>query len=435
MDNREIDSTLPHVVIVGGGFGGLQTALGLARAPVRITLVDRTNHHLFQPLLYQVATAGLSPGDITAPIRHILRTQQNVEVLMAEVTGVDTAKRLVCMNDLSFPYDYLVVASGSQHSYFGHDEWEKFAPSLKTIADTTAIRRQILMAFEKAEMAGASRSPSDDAPATAPTFVLVGAGPTGVEMAGAIAELSHRALAHDFRYIDPRQAKIILVEAAPRILGMFPEHLAHKAQAALERLGVEVRTGKPVEAVDGDGIVVGGERISSHNVLWTAGVKASPAAKWLGIQPDEKGRVKVGGDLAVPSCDNVFVIGDTAAFEQDGKPLPALAPVAMQQGRHVARTIESRVAGKTSPGPFRYVDKGTLSTVGRSFAIFDLGPLQFSGFFAWILWLVVHIFFLIGFRNRVIVLFQWAWAYFTFQRAVRLIPPEPAREEGSKSAP
>ncbi|MDQ2733223.1 MAG: NAD(P)/FAD-dependent oxidoreductase [Armatimonadota bacterium] len=429
MDTCKTDVALPHIVIVGGGFGGLQAALGLARAPVKITLVDRTNHHLFQPLLYQVATAGLSPGDITAPIRHILRFQQNVEVLMAEVTGIDTAARLVRMNDLSIPYDYLVLATGSQHSYFGHEEWGRFAPGLKTIADTTDIRRKILMSFEQAELEGASRDLSNGEPVEPPTFVLVGAGPTGVEMAGAIAELAHRALADDFRYINPKEARIILVEAAPRILGMFPERLARKAEAALERLGVEVRTGKAVELVDSEGIIVGGERIRSRQVLWTAGVKASPAAQWLGVQPDRAGRVTVGADLAVPSHENVYVIGDSAALQQDGKPLPALASVAMQQGRYVAGVLRSRVSEKPAPPPFRYLDKGSLATVGRSFAIFHLGPIQLSGFLAWILWLMVHIVFLIGFRNRVIVLFQWGWAYFTFQRAVRLIPPEPAREK------
>lgn len=408
--------TLPRVVIVGAGFGGLQAALALEDAPVQLTVIDRTNHHLFQPLLYQVATAGLSPADIAAPIRHVLSRSRSTEVLMAEVIGVDTARRCVLLSDREVPYDYLVLATGSHYNYFGHPEWQQHAPCLKSLADATSIRRDVLLAFEAAEL-----EPDPEERRALTTLVLVGAGPTGVEMAGALAELAHRALADEFRHVDPRTARIILLEAAPRILLQFPESLADNARRMLERMGVEVRSGAAVESVDADGVVIAGERIRSRNVIWTAGVLASPAGQWLGADVDRSGRVRVASDLSVPGHPETFVIGDSAYLEQDGKQLPGLAPVAMQQGRYVAGLIHARVSGSAAAAPFHYVDKGNLATVGRSYAILALGKLQLSGFIAWVLWLVVHIYYLIGFRNRLIVMFQWAWAYFTAQRAVRLI--------------
>ncbi|WP_081838826.1 NAD(P)/FAD-dependent oxidoreductase [Thermogemmatispora carboxidivorans] len=409
---------LPHVVIVGGGFGGLQAARALGKAPVRVTVIDRTNHHLFQPLLYQVATAALSPADISAPIRHVLRHNKNTRVLLAEVTGVDTVGRRVLLDERgerSIPYDYLIIATGAGQNYFGHREWARYAPGLKTLEDATRLRRQILLAFEAAEMES-----DPDRQRALLTFVLVGAGPTGVEMAGAIAELAHKALASDFRTINPHSARIILVEAAPRILLSFPPELAEKARRALNRLGVEVRTSAPVEAVDENGVVIGGEYLPAKTIIWTAGVEASPAGRWLQAEVDRAGRVKVNPDLSVPGHPEIFVIGDTAHLEEKGQPLPGLAPVAMQEGRYVARAILQRLAGQ-EPAPFHYVNKGNLATVGRAWGLLQIGRLRLTGFLAWILWLTVHIFYLIGFRNRVLVLFQWAWAYLTFQRGARLI--------------
>lgn len=414
--NEQLPVTKPHVVIIGAGFGGIRVARALANAPVQITVIDRNNHHLFQPLLYQVATAGLSPADISAPIRHILRKQQNTTVLMAEVTGVDLQQQLVVMPERTIPYDYLVVATGARHSYFGHDEWEPYAPGLKSIVNATSIRRKILMAFEQAEM-----ETDPERHKGLLTFVLVGAGPTGVEMAGAIAELAHKALATDFRNIDPTSARIILVEALPRILPAFPESLAKKAEKALHRLGVEVRTNSPVENADDDGVIIGGERLATHTVIWTAGVAASPAGKWLNAEVDRAGRAKVLSDLSLPDFPTVFVIGDTACVMQNGKPLPGIAPVAMQEGNYVASVIEHRVSGTGLVKPFHYRNKGNLATIGRSYGIADLGWVRFGGFLGWLFWLAVHIFFLIGFRNRIIVMFQWAWAYLTFQRGARLI--------------
>lgn len=419
--NEPVDGRVgkPHVVIIGAGFGGIQAAHALRNAPVEVTVIDRNNHHLFQPLLYQVATAGLSPADISAPVRHILRKQHNTHVLMAEVSGIDTQEQLVLMPDRSLHYDYLIVATGAHHSYFGHDEWEAFAPGLKTIVDATSLRRRVLLAFEEAEM---ERDPGRLE--ALQTFVLVGAGPTGVEMAGAIAELAHKALASDFRNIDPTSARIILVEAAPRILLNFPESLAKKAQKALNRLGVEVRTNAPVQDINQDGVLIDGTFVPAKTVIWTAGVAASPAGKWLAAEVDRAGRVKVQSDLTLPGHPNVFVVGDTASLMQDGKPLPGVAPVAMQQGRYAAHVIAERVANRQpakETKPFHYRNKGNLATVGRSSGIADLGWLRFSGFPGWIFWLAVHIFFLIGFRNRLMVMFQWAWAYITFQRGARLI--------------
>jgi NADH dehydrogenase len=411
------------VVIVGAGFGGLTAARQLGRAPVAVTLIDRSNHHLFQPLLYQVATAGLSPADIAVPIRHVVRRQANTLVIMQDVAGVDAAGRRVFLTGGEVPYDYLLLATGARYNYFGHDGWERFAPALKSIADATGIRRKILLAFEMAELATDPRRRE-----ALLTFVIVGGGPTGVELAGAIAELARAALASDFRRIRPDMTRIVLLEASVRILSSFPETLAARAAGALRGLGVEVRTGVAVESVDEAGVVAAGGRIDAGTVLWAAGVMASPAGKWLGAETDRAGRVKVRPDLSVPDHPEVFVIGDAACcLAGDGRQLPGIAPVAMQQGRYVARLIRRRVAGAVDPGPFVYRDKGNLATVGRSFAIVDLGRVRLSGFPGWVTWLVVHIYYLIGFRNRLLVMLQWAWAYLTFQRGARLIvaPEDP----------
>ncbi|QBD82184.1 NAD(P)/FAD-dependent oxidoreductase [Ktedonosporobacter rubrisoli] len=419
--------SIPRVVIIGAGFGGIRAARALHNAPVQVTVIDRNNHHLFQPLLYQVATAGLSPADISAPIRGILKKQKNTEVVMAEVTGVDLEQRQVLTQKRELPYDYLVVATGASHSYFGHNEWAPYAPGLKSIVDATALRRKILLAFEAAEMAQ-----DEEQRRNLLTFVLVGGGPTGVEMAGAIAELAHKALVSDFRHIDPASARILLVEALPRILPAFPEKLSKKAQQALEHLGVEVCTNSPVEQIDEDGVVIGGQRLVTRNVIWTAGVAASPAGKWLNAEVDRAGRVKVDADLSLPGHPEVFVVGDTASCMQDDKPLPGVAPVAMQEGTYVAEVIAQRVAGKEQPRAFRYKNKGNLATIGRSYGIADVGKLRFGGFIGWIFWWAVHIFFLIGFRNRFLVMFQWAWAYFTYQRGARLITFDPAALQKQK---
>ncbi|MFI5273282.1 MAG: NAD(P)/FAD-dependent oxidoreductase [Ktedonobacterales bacterium] len=413
----------PRVVIVGGGFGGLRAARALRHAPVRITLIDRRNHHLFQPLLYQVATAALSPGDISAPIRHVLHGQENADILLAEVTGVDVVRREVEIHDLAgdndraVPYDYLVLATGADQSYFGHDEWAAFAPGLKSIEDATGIRRKVLLAFETAE------DVIEHDPQSAQeylTFVVVGAGPTGIEMAGELAEVARKALVRDFRHINPASARIVLVEAAPHILAAYPESLSRKGTAKLRRLGVEVRTSAPVRQVDAHGVVVDGERIAARTVIWAAGVRASSAAEWIGAEADRAGRVIVTPELTVPGHPEIFVIGDTAHATWRGRQLPALAPVALQQGHYVARAIQTRLRGR-SPQPFAYFDKGTLSTVGRLYALADIRGLRVAGFFAWMLWVGVHIFFLVGFRNRFVVMFQWAWAYVTYQRGARLI--------------
>lgn len=412
---------LPHVVIVGAGFGGLQAARALGKAPLHVTVIDRQNHHLFQPLLYWVATAGLSPADITSPIRWVLKRQQNTEVVMAEVTGVDVENRRVLIGEHSIPYDYLVLATGAHDNYFGHPEWERNAPGLKSITDATSIRRRILLSFETAEAEATEGENDPQKIRKLLTFALVGAGPTGVEMAGAIAELAHKALVSDFRHIDTRQARIVLIEAAPRILAAFPESLAHKTERKLKRLGVEVSTGKAVTQVDESGVTLDGEHIPAHTVIWSAGVSASPAGKWLGVEVDRAGRVKVAADLSVPHHPEIFVIGDTASAMQEGKPLPGVAPVAMQAGRYVASVIKRRTEGKQPPPPFHFRNKGNLATVGRSYAIVELGKLRMAGLIAWAIWLVVHIYYLIGFRNRVVALFQWAWTYFTYSRGARLI--------------
>lgn len=409
---------LPHVVVIGAGFGGLRAAKALKRSPVTITVIDKRNHHLFQPLLYQVATANLSPADIAYPVRSVLRGQDNAEVVMAEVSAVDLSARTVTAGERTIPYDYLVVATGARHSYFNHPEWEEFAPGLKTLGDATHVRSQILKAFEQAEMA-------EDMSLRAGflTFVIVGGGPTGVEMAGAIAELAHRALGRDFRRIDPTSTRVLLVEAGPRVLASFPESLSAKAAKALEKLGVDVRVGARVTEVTAHGVRVGEEWISSANIIWAAGVIASPAGKWFGAKTDGVGRVEVDAFLNLPNHPEVYVIGDTALVkDENGAQLPGVAPVAMQEGIYVAKRLNALVRGEKPVEPFKYWNKGNLATIGRSSAVADFGAgIRLGGLVAWAAWLVVHIYYLIGFRNRLLVLIQWAWAYVTFQRGARLI--------------
>jgi NADH:quinone reductase (non-electrogenic) len=404
-----------RVVIVGAGFGGLSAAKGLARAHVDVTVVDRHNYHLFQPLLYQVATAALSPGDIAGPIRGVLRRQRNVSVILAKVSGVDVARREVVAEGRRIPYDDLIIATGAEHAYFGND-WASFAPGLKTIDDATYLRRRILLAFERAET-----EPDAAEQRRLLNFVVVGGGPTGVEMAGAIAELAKRALASDFRSIDPRSARIILLEAGPRLLPSFDATLSEKAKASLEQLGVEVRLASGVTDCDCASVSVGQERIETRTIIWAAGVQASPAAEWLGVESDRAGRVNVQADLSVPGHPNIFVIGDAAcAIGADGQPLPGVAPVAKQQGQYVARLLIARAEGKTLP-PFRYRDFGSLATIGRKRAVAQLGAFKISGLAAWLLWSGAHIYFLIGFRNRLAVALHWLWNYITWQRGTRLI--------------
>ncbi len=408
-----------RVVIVGAGFGGLSAARTLRNVPVQVTVVDRRNHHLFQPLLYQVATAALSPGDIAYPIRSILRGQQNAVVLLADAVAVDAASHEVVLTDGRIGYDFLILATGARHSYFGHVEWETRAPGLKDLEDALEIRRRILLAFEKAE-----REPDPGRRKALLTFVLVGGGPTGAELAGAIGEISRHVLASDFRAIDPRDARILLLEAGPRILPTFPEELSAKAAAALERLGVEVRTGAAVTAIGEGFLEIGAERLEAGTILWTAGVAASPLARSLGVPLDRAGRVAIEPDLTIPGHPEVFVIGDLASLpDRVGKPLPGVAQVAIQQGRHAARNIEFARRGEPLQA-FRYRDPGNLAVLGRAAAIADLGRIRLSGFPAWLFWCFVHILYLIGFRNRFIVLFEWAWAYLTWQRGARLITGE-----------
>ncbi len=405
----------PRVVIVGAGFGGLSAAKQLARAPFDVTVVDRHNYHLFQPLLYQVATAGLSPGDIASPIRGILRRQRNAGVILAKVSGVDTVRREVIAEGRRIPFDYLIVATGAEHAYFGHD-WSSYAPGLKTIDDATYLRRRILLAFGRAETGS-----NVDEGRRLLNFVVVGGGPTGVEMAGAIAELAKRALASDFRSIDPRCARIVLIEAGPRLLAPFDPALSEAARRSLEQLGVEVRLGSGVTDCDCSGVSLGRERLQTRTIVWAAGVKASPAAEWLAVDRDRAGRVIVQADLSVPGHQNIFVIGDTAAaVGSDGKPLPGIAPVAKQQGWYVARLLRARAQGKTLPA-FHYRDLGSMATIGRKRAVAQLRVLKVSGLPAWLLWSFAHVYFLIGFRNRLAVAMNWGWNYVTFQRGTRLI--------------
>jgi NADH:ubiquinone reductase (H+-translocating) len=411
------ESGRPHVVIVGAGFGGLCAAKALAKADVRVTVVDRRNHHVFQPLLYQVATAALTPTQIAAPIRTVLRRQQNAAVLLAEVVGVDAERREVQLSGgRALAYDHLILATGARHSYFGRDDWESCAPGLKSLEDALALRRRILLAFERAELAA---DPAEHDRLL--TFVIIGGGPTGVEMAGAIAELARKALLCDFRTINPRQARVVLVEAGPRVLGGFPERLSAYAQAALERLGVEVRLGQAVTGCDSEGIEFGETRIGAGTVVWAAGVMASPAARWLGVAADRAGRAMVAPDLTIPGRPEVSVIGDAAHVAgPDGRPLPGLAPVAKQQGDYAARAIQERLARRT-PGPFSYRDYGALATVGRRSAVVDLRGLRLTGSPGWLLWSVAHVYYLIGFRNRIGVALDWIWSYLTFERGARLI--------------
>jgi NADH dehydrogenase len=406
------------VVIIGGGFGGLDAARSFDGAPVRVTMVDRHNYHLFQPLLYQVATASLSPGDIASPIRWILRRQKNVTVMLAGAESIDPGKREVRLDRGALGYDYLIVASGSTHSYFGRPEWAERAPGLKTLDDALEIRRRVLLAFEAAE-----REPDPDARRRLLTFVIVGGGPTGVELAGALGEIARQSLRQDFRNIRPESARIVLVEGAPHLLGSFPERLRDAAQASLRRLGVEVRTQSPVSVVDEDGVKIGDERISAQTVLWAAGVAASPLARSLGVPLDRAGRVAAEPTLRVPRHPEIFVAGDICAFAHDGTMLPGVAQVAKQQGRHAARNVLRALRGEPLL-PFRYRDYGSMATIGRGSAVADIGPVRASGLVAWLIWLFIHIFWLIGFRNRLAVLTEWAWAYLTLQRRVRLITGE-----------
>jgi NADH:ubiquinone reductase (H+-translocating) len=412
----------PKVVIIGGGFGGLDATKALARAPVDLTLVDRQNHHCFQPLLYQVATAALSPADVAWPIRHILRKQENATVLMAEVRGIDMDKRLVQADSVTLPYDYLVVATGAMHSYFGHDEWAEVAPGLKRIEDATRIRRRILIAFERAELAA-----DENERRRLLTFVIVGGGATGVEMAGAIAEVASQSLAKDFRHIDPKTARIVLVEAGPHMMPTFPEKLSNYVVRTLTRKGVEVMTATRVMRCDARGVDLEHGRIDAATIIWAAGVMASPAANWLDAEHDRSGRVKVGADLSVPGHPQVFVIGDTAVVV-DQPHIPGIAPAAKQMGRYVGRVIAARVGGRPAPAPFHHRHLGDLATIGRQAAVVKLGVLELTGFIGWLFWSVVHIYFLIGVRDRFVVAFNWFWDYITFQRGARLITEVPPPE-------
>jgi NADH:ubiquinone reductase (H+-translocating) len=428
-------SNRPHVIIIGGGFAGLWCARALASAPVDITLVDRANHHLFQPLLYQVATAGLSAGDIAAPLRHILRGQRNVTVRLGEVTGIDSALRRITLADgAALDHDYLLVASGATHAYFGHDEWAAHAPGLKTLDDAMTLRRRILLAFEQAENAcGQNRDSERDAWLT---FAVVGGGPTGVELAGTLAEIARHTLKNEFRHIDPARAAVQLIEAGPRVLAGFPPSLSEKAAAQLRRLGVQLLTGSAVQEIDAQGYVRGGERVNAKTVLWAAGVAASPLGAMLGAPQDRAGRVQVRPDLSVPGHDNVFVAGDLATLTQaNGKPVPGVAPAAKQMGAHVATLIRARIAGRNEAKPFVYRDWGNLATIGRMAAVVDMpGGLEFSGVLAWWFWLAAHVFFLIGFRNRLVVLMNWAWAYATYQRHARVVFGNLPLQAGSRQA-
>ncbi len=410
-------TTRPRVVIIGAGFGGLAAAKALKNAPVDVTIIDRRNHHLFQPLLYQVATAGLAPNQIATPIRAIVRNQKNATVELGTVEAIDISKREVILGDRRVGYDYLIIATGARHAYFCHDDWERFAPGLKTLEDATEQRKRILLAFERAEL-----EPDAAERAALTTFVVIGGGPTGVETAGAIAELAKKALARDYRRIDPKSARIILPEAAPRILTSFPENLSDNAKHSLEKLGVEIRLGKAVTHVDENGATLGDEHIASRTVIWAAGVQSSPAARWLNISADRAGRAIIAGDLRAPGHDNIFVIGDCAAVnDAGGKPLPGVAPVAKQQGAYVARVIKAALEGNPLTEPFAYVDYGNLATVGRKAAVADFRGFRLTGFIGWLVWCAAHIYYLIGFKNRIAVALDWTWSYLTFERGARLI--------------
>lgn len=416
-------ATQHHVVIVGAGFGGLYAARALRRAPVRITVIDRRNHHTFQPLLYQVATAGLNPSDIAAPIRRVLRRQRNATVLLAEVTGVDPArKRVLLADDSALSYDTLILATGATHSYFGHDEWAEHAPGLKTVEDAVEIRRRVLLAFEAAERE------TDPARRRAwMTFVVIGGGATGVELAGSLSEVARFTLSRDFRRIDPAQARILLLEGTRQVLPTYVPRLGERAREQLVDLGVEVRTGALVTGVDEGGVWIGEQRIESRTTLWGAGVAASPLGRSLGVEVDRAGRVVVAPDLTVPGYEDVHVIGDLASVKrEDGALVPGVAPAAIQEGRHVARNIQRALRGEPRL-PFRYRDRGSLATIGRAAAVADFGRIKLSGLIAWLAWLLIHIFFLIGFRNRFVVLSEWAWSYLTYERGARLITGDTPR--------
>jgi len=411
----------PRIIVVGAGFGGLAAAKALKNTPAEILLIDRTNHHVFQPLLYQVATSVLAPSQIATPIRGIFRNQKNTVVIMGEVTGVDKDQKCVFVRDadrqnVPISYDYLILATGASHSYFGHNEFAEYAPGLKSLGDAEAARNKILQAFELAE--------AEEDPARHPdllTFVLVGAGPTGVEMAAALAILVRTALKSDFRRIDPTSARIVLVDMAPKVLGPFSESLSKAAKERLEKLGVEIRLGHSVDQIDAEGVVIAGERIPSKTVIWTAGVAPSPAGKWLNVETDRAGRVRIQKDLTVPGYPAIFVVGDTASLDQNGKPLPGVAQVAIQQGRYAGKLIRNRIVGNPQPSPFRYFDKGNMAVVGKGFAVLQSGKVQISGFAAWLTWAAVHLQFLATSSLRLTVLLQWVWTYVTGQRGDRLI--------------
>lgn len=410
-------SDRPRVVIVGAGFGGLEAANALSRAPVEVVIVDQHNHHCFQPLLYQVATAALATADIAWPIRSIVHNQENARVVMARVVGIDKERKQVKTVLGSFGYDFLVLATGATHSYFGHEEWGAFAPGLKQLADATKIRTQILLAFERAEL-----TQNDQERQRLMTFVVIGGGPTGVEMAGAVAEVARQTLRSDFRRIDPRLARIVLVEAGQRLLASFPERLSRYAEAALAWKGVEVRTGTRVTTCDANGVGIGDQRIEAATLIWAAGVVASPAAEWLGAAHDRAGRILVNPDLSVGEAADIYAVGDTVAVKDSaGRPVPGVAPAAKQMGRYVGDRIVAKLAGKTPSGPFIYRDLGELATVGRKAAVVKIGRMELTGFVGWAFWSVVHIFFLIGTRDRLVVAVNWAWNYLTFQRGARLI--------------
>ncbi|MDG4875082.1 NAD(P)/FAD-dependent oxidoreductase [Mesorhizobium sp. WSM4935] len=413
-----MSETEHHVVVVGAGFGGLELTRALHGAPVRITMIDKRNHHLFQPLLYQVATTSLATSEVAWPIRHLLRRRKDVTTLLGNVTGVDRAGKRVLLEDGSaIPYDTLVLATGARHAYFGHDEWEPFAPGLKTLEDATAIRRRILLAFEQAE-----READPTKRQALLTLVIVGGGPTGVELAGTIVELAHDTLRGEFRNIDTRQARVVLIEAGDRILANFAPQLSDYARKALERLGVTVELGRPVTQLDAEGVVFGDKRLPARTIIWAAGVAASPAAEWLGAAADRAGRVLVEPDLTVPGNPDIFVIGDTAhVLRPDGKPVPGVAPSAKQEGKHVAATIKARLAGDTATRPFQYRHAGDLATIGKRAAAIDFGWIKLTGWLAWWLWGIAHIYFLIDFRNRLAVSLSWLWIYLTGQRSARLI--------------
>jgi NADH dehydrogenase len=411
------ESVRPHVVIIGGGFAGLNAAKQLDEAAVVVTLVDRRNHHVFQPLLYQVATASLSPADIAGPIRAILRRQENLRVILGEVSSIDLAQRVISLEDQTLTYDYLILAAGATHSYFGHDEWQDNAPGLKTLDDAVVMRNRILLAFEAAERAQSDADRRRDL-----TFAIVGGGPTGVELAGAIAEIARHSIARDFDTIDPTQARIVLIEAGPRLLAAFPEKLSESARGDLERLGVEVRLGSMVTGIDASGLeLADGERIEAKTKLWAAGVQASPLGRSLGVEIDRAGRVVVQPDLSLPGHPEVYVAGDLAALtDKKGMQYPGVAQVAMQQGRTAARNIRRRLESEPTK-PFHYKDLGNMATIGRNRAVADIRGLKLSGPLAWMAWLFIHIINLIGFRNRFIVMWHWVWGYFSFHRRVRLI--------------